>query len=73
MNPLKQTVLALAAGGLTAGLLAFAEPQFWGLADAASESATSSTGLKPASDFSRIPDRDQRAVEIGRASCRERV
>jgi len=64
MKPFKQTMMALTAGGLAASLLAFAEPQVWGGADAASEPATSSTGLKPLSDFSKIKDLEQRAVAL---------
>jgi hypothetical protein len=64
MNPFKQTMMALAAGGLAAGLLAFAEPHFRGPANAASEPATHPAGLKPVSDFSKIKDQDQRAVAL---------
>ena len=64
MNPFKQTMMALAAGGLAAGLLAFAEPHFRGPANAASEPATRPAGLKPVSDFSKINDQDQRAVAL---------
>src|SRR5882672_2278979 len=52
--------LALAAAGLAAGLLAFAEPGFPGQADAATNPVT----LKSAPDFERITNKDERAVAL---------
>jgi hypothetical protein len=64
MKAFKHAMLALAAGGLTVSLLAFAEPQVGGLADAASEPASNPSVLKPVSDFAGIKDTNQRAAAL---------
>jgi hypothetical protein len=56
-------LMALAAGGLAAGLLAFVEIGLRG-ADAATEGATNPVTLKPVSDFDNIRDRNERAVAL---------
>ena len=62
MNLLKQSTLALLGGALAAGLVAFAEPVFQD-ADAATE-MTSSVTLQPVSAFTRIANKDERAVAL---------
>jgi hypothetical protein len=63
MTAFKQGVMALAAGGLAAGLLAFAEIGFRD-ADAATEPTTNSITLKPVSDFESINDKNERAIAL---------
>ena len=63
MTAFKQGVMALAAGGLAAGLLVFAETGFRD-ADAATEPATNSITLKPVSDFESINDKNERAIAL---------
>jgi hypothetical protein len=63
MTAFKQGVMALAAGGLAAGLLAFAETGFRD-ADAATEPTTNSITLKPVSDFESINDKNERAIAL---------
>jgi hypothetical protein len=58
--------MALAAGGLAVGLLAFAEQGFRGEADAATEPAT----LQPVSAFAAIKNKDERAVALLRKPAR---
>ena len=62
MSLFKQSMLALAAGTLAAGLLAFAEPGFRGEADAATASAPDK--LQPVSAFAGIRDQNERAVAL---------
>ena len=64
MSLLKQTWMALAAGSVAAGLLAVAQPQLSGPADAASEPAKNPQMLKAVSDFSSINDPNERAVAL---------
>lgn len=64
MSLLKNAAIALAAGGLAAGLLAFADPSFRGQADAATETAVAVGTLKPASAFAGIKDANERAVAL---------
>jgi hypothetical protein len=64
MTLLRHGLMALAAGGLAAGLLSFAEPGLRGKADAATEPATNPVTLKPASDFDKITDKNERAVAL---------
>jgi hypothetical protein len=59
MSLFRYGVLALAAGGIAAGLLVFAESSFRE-ADAATDAAT----LKPVSSFASIKDRNERAVAL---------
>jgi hypothetical protein len=63
MTAFKQGVMALAAGGLAAGLLVFAETGFRD-ADAATEPTTNSITLKPVSDFESINDKNERAIAL---------
>jgi hypothetical protein len=63
MTAFKQGVMALAAGGLAAGLLVFAETGFRD-ADAAKEPTTNSITLKPVSDFESINDKNERAIAL---------
>jgi hypothetical protein len=59
MSLFKQSMLALAAGGLAAGLLAFAEPGFRA-ADAATEPMASATRLQPVSAFAKVKNQSVR-------------
>ena len=63
MTAFKQGVMALAAGGLAAGLLVFAETGFRD-ADAATEPTTNSITLKPVSDFESMNDKNERAIAL---------
>jgi hypothetical protein len=56
-------MLALAAGGIVAGLLAFAISSFRE-ADAAVGSATDAATLRPVADFASIKDKNERAVAL---------
>ncbi|KIZ40803.1 MULTISPECIES: hypothetical protein [Rhodopseudomonas] len=62
MSLFKQSMMALAAGGLAAGFLVMAEPGFRGVADA--EPATNPAKLQPVKAFARIKDKNQRAVAL---------
>src|SRR6202011_3992563 len=64
MSPFRRGMIALAAGGLAAGLFALAVPGFRGKAEAASEPATNPVTLKPVSDFDKIADKNERAVAL---------
>ena len=70
MSALGQSVKALAAGGLAAGLLAFAGTDFR-RADAATEPPTSSATLKPVSDFDGTKDKNERAIALFREAGNE--
>jgi hypothetical protein len=63
MSVFRHSVKALAASGLAAGLLAFAEIGFRG-ADAAAEPATNPVTLAPASNFDSITNKNERAVAL---------
>jgi hypothetical protein len=58
------SMMALAAGSLAAGLLALAEPGFHGGANAATEPPANPVTLKAVSDFDSITDRSARAVAL---------
>ena len=62
MSIFRHGVTALAAGGLIAGLLAFA--QFGFRADAATQPATNPGTLKPVSDFDNIKNKNERAIAL---------
>jgi hypothetical protein len=62
MSRLRHGMMALAAGGLAAGLLALAQPGFRG--DAAAQPATNPVTLKRVSDFDSITDKSKRAVAL---------
>ncbi|MES2750945.1 MAG: Isoquinoline 1-oxidoreductase subunit [Pseudomonadota bacterium] len=64
MSLFRNGVMALAAGALAAGVLAFAEPGFRGEADAATEPAINSVKLKPVSSFEKIKNKNQRSVAL---------
>jgi hypothetical protein len=59
MSLLRTGAAALLVGGLAAGVVASLQR-----ADAAPEPAVAAAGLKPASDFARIKDKDERAVAL---------
>jgi hypothetical protein len=63
MSLFKHSMLALVAGGLAAGLLAFAEPGFRA-ADAATEPMANATGLQPVSAFAKMKNKNERAVAL---------
>jgi hypothetical protein len=63
MSVFRHSVAALSAGGLAAGLLAFAEIGFRG-ADAAAEPAINPVTLKPMSEFDNIKDKNERAIAL---------
>jgi hypothetical protein len=65
MSAMGQSVKALVAGGLAAGLLAFAGTDFR-RADAATGPPTSSATLKPVSDFDGTKDKNERAIALFR-------
>jgi hypothetical protein len=60
MSLFKQSMLALVAGGLAAGLLAFTQTGFRGPAEAAGDPGT----LRPVAEFAAIRDSDRRAVAL---------
>jgi hypothetical protein len=62
VNSVKRGVMAFAAGGIAAALLAFAEPAFRSGADAAT--ATNPAVLRPVSAFEKIQDKNLRAVAL---------
>jgi hypothetical protein len=64
MTRLRHGIMALAAGGLAAGLFSLAEPGFRGRAGAATEPATNPVTLRPVSDFDRFTDKNERAVAL---------
>lgn len=64
MSLLKSAALAVAAGGLAAGLLVFATPGLPGAADAATEPGTSQAMLQPVSAFAGIKDKNERSVAL---------
>lgn len=64
MSVFRNGVMALTAGALAAGVLAFVEPGFRGEADAATEPAVNSVKLKPVSSFTKITNKNQRAVAL---------
>jgi hypothetical protein len=64
MNMTRNATMALAAGGLAVGLLAFAESGFRNAADAATEPAANAATLQPVSAFAKIKDRNARAVAM---------
>jgi hypothetical protein len=65
MSAFKHGMMALATGGLAAGLLAFATIGFRG-ADAAAEEAANPVTLKAVADFDNIADRNDRAIALFR-------
>ena len=62
MSFVRTAAMALAAGGIAVGLLAFAEARFWGVADAATEPVAAT--LQPVSAFAGIKDKNERAVAL---------
>jgi hypothetical protein len=62
MSLVRTAAMALAAGGIAVGLLAFAEARFWGVADAATEAVPAT--LQPVSAFAGIKDKNERAVAL---------
>jgi hypothetical protein len=64
MIALRHAMSALAAGGLAAGLLVFAEPAIRNPADAATDPPAAVMALKQASDFANISDNNERAAAL---------
>ena len=64
MTIMKNVSMALGAGALAAGLLAFAGGGFRGEADAANEPPVNATALKSVASFASITDKDARAVAL---------
>jgi len=65
MIGLRHAMTALAAGGLAAGLLMFAEPVIRSSqADAATDPPAAAVALKQASDFAKIGDNNERAAAL---------
>jgi hypothetical protein len=62
MSSVKRGAMAVAAGGIAAALLAFAEPAFRGDADAAT--AANPAVLRPVSAFQNIRDKNLRAIAL---------
>ena len=62
MSFVRTAAMALAAGGIAVGLLAFAEARFCGVADAATEPVAAM--LQPVSAFAGIKDKNERAVAL---------
>jgi hypothetical protein len=62
MSFVRTAAMALVAGGMAVGLLAFDESRFWGAADAATEPAPAT--LQPVSAFAGIKDKNERAVAL---------
>jgi hypothetical protein len=65
MSAVRQGVMALAGGGIAAGLLWFAENGS-AAADAATQRVTPAATLKSVSDFDAIKDRNERAIALFR-------
>jgi hypothetical protein len=64
MTMLKTITLAVAAGGLAAGLLAFTGTGFRSTADAAGEPPVNAVTLKDAASFASVADNNARAVAL---------
>ena len=64
MKLLRHAAMALAAGGISVGLLALAESGFRREAVAATEPATIPATLQPVSAFARIKDKNERAAAL---------
>ena len=62
MSLFKNSMLALAAGTLAAGLLAFVAPGYQ--ADAATDSPANAAKLQPVSAFAKISNKDERSVAL---------
>jgi hypothetical protein len=64
MRMFKQAMMALAAGGVAAGLLAFASPGFRSEVGASTELAVNPTKLQPLSAFANIKDENERSIAL---------
>lgn len=64
MTVLRQSLTALLAGGIAAGVLAFAVPMFNAPAGAANDPVKSAATLQPVSAFAGIADANRRSVAL---------